>query len=40
MRTSELFGVKNLDFFKLILCPHEQGWLNQFGHFTDKGERI
>jgi len=39
MRTSTLFGVKNSDFSKFMVCPHGQGerGSRQYGHFSDKG---
>jgi len=38
MRTSALFGAKNLDFSKFLLCSHEQEGrgLSQCGYFADK----
>jgi len=40
MRTSVHFGAKNSDFLKFMVYPHGQGGLSQYGHFTDKGERV
>jgi len=36
MRTSALFAQKTSDFSKFIVCPHGQGGLSQYGHFTNK----
>jgi len=36
MQTFELFGAKNLGFFKFMVCPLGQR-LSQCGHFVDKG---
>jgi len=39
MWTSALFGAKNSDFSKFMVCPHGQGGLSQCGRFADKGGR-
>jgi len=42
MRTSALFGVKNIGFLKFVVCLHGQGerGLSQCGHFADKGKGV
>jgi len=38
MRITALFGAKNSDFSKFMVCPHGQGVKPQYEHFADKGE--
>jgi len=40
MWTSSIFGAKNKDFSKFMVCPHGQGGLSQCGHFADKGDQF
>jgi len=39
MRTTALFGAKNIRLFEILVCPHGQGGLSQCGHFADNGGR-